>query len=141
MTTATVLERGIFVDGAVEPVAAPMLTIANPGTGETVGRATRADAVAVDRAVRSAHAAFADWSRRGYADRGAILRAGADALLARVDAPRERLIDCDDCLDALVCALVARAAQLGRTIGPQDERLARLEGWIHLPEPDSLSRL
>src|SRR6478736_239124 len=85
MTTATVLERGIFVDGAVEPVAAPMLTIANPGTGETVGRATRADAVAVDRAVRSAHAAFADWSRRGYADRGAILRAGADALLARVD--------------------------------------------------------
>jgi succinate-semialdehyde dehydrogenase/glutarate-semialdehyde dehydrogenase len=62
-----------------------MLTIANPGTGETVGRATRADAVAVDRAVRSAHAAFADWSRRGYADRGAILRAGADALLARVD--------------------------------------------------------
>jgi len=71
-------------------------------------------------------------------ERRAVL---ADAQLAHVDAPREQLIDCDDCLDALVCALVARAALLGRTIGPKDERLARREGWIHLPEPDSLSRL
>jgi acyl-CoA reductase-like NAD-dependent aldehyde dehydrogenase len=85
MTTAIALERGIFVDGAVEPVAAPTLTITNPGTGETVGRATRADAAAVDRAVRSAHAAFADWSRRGYADRGAILHACAQAVIAHVD--------------------------------------------------------
>jgi acyl-CoA reductase-like NAD-dependent aldehyde dehydrogenase len=81
----TALERGIFVDGAVEPVAAETLTITNPATGETVGRATKADAAAVDRAVRSAHAAQADWARRGYADRGAVLRAGAEALLARVE--------------------------------------------------------
>jgi acyl-CoA reductase-like NAD-dependent aldehyde dehydrogenase len=84
--TATTLERGVFVDGAVQPIAGEALTITNPGTGETVGRATKADAAAVDAAVRSAHAAFADWSRRGYAHRGAILRAGSEALRDRVEA-------------------------------------------------------
>jgi predicted nuclease with RNAse H fold len=39
----------------------------------------------------------------------------------------------DDCLDALVCALVARAAALGGTHPPEDVPLARAEGWIHLP--------
>jgi hypothetical protein len=42
----------------------------------------------------------------------------------------------DDAFDALVCALVARAAALGLTARPdpghQTER-ARVEGWIHLP--------
>jgi len=47
----------------------------------------------------------------------------------------ERCIDSDDCLDALVCALVARAVQRGATIAPKHEnrRLALVEGWIHLP--------
>ncbi len=42
----------------------------------------------------------------------------------------------DDHLDALICALVARAAELGGTIPPRtaDERQrAAVEGWIHLP--------
>ena len=84
-TAAALLERGVFVDGTVQPIAGETLTITNPGTGETVGRVTRAGAEAVDAAVRSAHAAFAEWSRRGYADRGAILRAGSEALRDRVD--------------------------------------------------------
>jgi acyl-CoA reductase-like NAD-dependent aldehyde dehydrogenase len=83
--TATALERGVFLDGAVQPIAGETLTITNPGTGEPVGRVTKADAAAVDAAVRSARAAFADWSRRGYADRGAILRAGSEALRDRVE--------------------------------------------------------
>jgi acyl-CoA reductase-like NAD-dependent aldehyde dehydrogenase len=82
---ATALERGVFLDGAVQPIAGETLTITNPGTGEPVGRVTKADAAAVDAAVRSAHAAFAAWSRRGYADRGAILRAGSEALRDRVE--------------------------------------------------------
>ena len=45
-------ERGVFVDGAVQPIAADTLTITNPGTGEPVGRVTNADAAAVDEAVR-----------------------------------------------------------------------------------------
>src|SRR4051794_26011111 len=84
-TTATALERGIFVDGAVEPVAGDTLTIVNPATGEVVGRATKADAAAVDRAVRSAQAAFGAWSRRGYADRGDVLRACAEAFRDHVE--------------------------------------------------------
>ena len=42
----------------------------------------------------------------------------------------------DDYLDALICALVARAVDLGRTHGPEGEeetRRAPVEGWIHLP--------
>jgi acyl-CoA reductase-like NAD-dependent aldehyde dehydrogenase len=84
-STATALERGIFIDGVVEPVGAETLQITNPGTGELVGRATKAGAEAVDRAVRSAHAALGDWARRGYADRGATLRASCEALRDHVE--------------------------------------------------------
>src|SRR3954453_10174345 len=82
---ATALERGIFLDGAVQPIGAAPLGIPTPGPGELVGRATKAGADEVDAAVRSGHAAFADWSGRGYADRGAILRAGAEAFRERVE--------------------------------------------------------
>ena len=50
----------------------------------------------------------------------------------------------DDVLDALVCALLARAVQRGETLWPQageQTRLARTEGWIHLPADAHLSRL
>lgn len=50
----------------------------------------------------------------------------------------------DDALDAVVCALIARAVHLGLTAGPPDHlsiRAAR-EGWIHLPSSrDSLAKL
>jgi hypothetical protein len=49
---------------------------------------------------------------------------------------REQCRASDDCLDALVCALVGRAVALGHTIAPagdEQHRLARTEGWIHLP--------
>jgi hypothetical protein len=41
----------------------------------------------------------------------------------------------DDYLDALLCALVARAVEVGLTHAPTpaQEELARIEGWIHLP--------
>lgn len=59
--------------------------------------------------------------------------------------PRQRqaCIDSDHCLDALVCALVARAAQRDLTLPPPTEleHEARLEGWIHLPAPDALQGL
>jgi acyl-CoA reductase-like NAD-dependent aldehyde dehydrogenase len=80
-----VLERGAFVDGAVEPLAGDALRITDPATGGLVGRATSASPETVDRAVRAAAAAFAEWSRRAIPDRGAILHAGARALAERVD--------------------------------------------------------
>jgi len=41
----------------------------------------------------------------------------------------------DDCLDALLCALTARAVAVGATYPPSQAQLAqaRREGWIHLP--------
>ena len=57
----------------------------------------------------------------------------------RVDA-----VQSDDCLDALVCALLARAAALGHTGLPETDQhrnLARIEGWIHLPHPRCLREL
>ena len=57
---------------------------------------------------------------------------------------RARCETSDDCFDALVCALVARATALGLTLGPRTEaerERARREGWIHLPAEGSLARL
>ena len=62
----------------------------------------------------------------------------------QLDAPAGRLCGrSDDALDALVAALIARAAALGRCPPPPLEQAARaaVEGWIALPEPDSLRLL
>jgi predicted RNase H-like nuclease len=56
---------------------------------------------------------------------------------------RDRCIDSDDVPDALVCALIARAADI-RLVDeiPDGSRwAASREGWITLPTPDSLSTL
>jgi Protein of unknown function (DUF429) len=49
----------------------------------------------------------------------------------------------DDALDALVAALVARAATLNLCAPPPPEHTARAarEGWVALPDPDALDRL
>lgn len=59
------------------------------------------------------------------------------------DAQQAACVASDDGLDALLCALIARAAERGKTVPPGDEHAAsaRVEGWIHLPEPGSLSEL
>ena len=56
---------------------------------------------------------------------------------------RDACVDSDDALDAVLCALIARAAALGLTEPPptEDLRLARTEGWIHLPRKSSLGEL
>ena len=84
-TAQATLERGAFLDGAVEAIGDDTLTITNPATGAEVGRVTSSSAETVDRAVRSAQEAFGAWSRRAITDRGAILHAGAEALLEHVD--------------------------------------------------------
>ncbi|EFG74135.1 hypothetical protein HMPREF0591_5958 [Mycobacterium parascrofulaceum ATCC BAA-614] len=60
------------------------------------------------------------------------------------DAQQAAVADSDDCLDAFVCALLARAAAAHRTVlpsTPEHQALAMIEGWIHLPEPESLRQL
>lgn len=60
----------------------------------------------------------------------------ADRFGALTGTVRELLAGCDDdALDALVCAILARAVLLGCTAPPPDDELpaARREGWIHIP--------
>jgi acyl-CoA reductase-like NAD-dependent aldehyde dehydrogenase len=84
-TIAAPLQRGLFIAGEVRPLSDTTLQITNPGTGEVIGYATRADAAAVDEAVRAAHAAFGAWSALSYSERGEVLHACAEAFAARVD--------------------------------------------------------
>ena len=86
MSTATeTLQRGAFIDGSALPIDGERRTITNPGTGELVGHVTDSGAELVEAAVRSAAAAGSDWSRLGYADRGQVLHACAEAFGAHVD--------------------------------------------------------
>lgn len=89
----------------------------------------------------------------GYKDGSASRRQAARAqraeIVARLQTAApwlpvpERCIDSDHCLDALVAALIARAAHLGLVEPiPEDAReQARAEGWIAIPTADALGRL
>lgn len=81
----------------------------------------------------------------GTADRERILGALEQIVGELQIDPSQRALcrASDDALDALVCALVARAVGLGlthRPSGDESER-AREEGWIHVPRPGSLAQL
>ena len=93
-----------------------------------------------------------DFPSRGYKHaKGAAVRAGLVSDLAErtrdwLAPSEEHWVQCtasDDMLDALVAALVARAAAIGRCepIPTGDHELAQEEGWIALPETGSLNQL
>ena len=75
MSIQTLIEHGPFIGGTAEPLSGEQREITNPGTGELVGRVTDSTAQDADRAVAAAQAAFRDWARLGYADRGRIIHA------------------------------------------------------------------
>lgn len=91
-----------------------------------------------------------DINVKGYKDTGASARrqdiASELKRRSRLDlctATIERCAATDHGLDALVCALVARAVHRELTIAPPsgtDEQVGR-EGWIHLPRAGSLELL
>jgi acyl-CoA reductase-like NAD-dependent aldehyde dehydrogenase len=85
MTVGTIAEHGIFVGGSAEPLQGDGREIRNPGTGELVGRVTSATPDLADHAVQVARDAFPEWARLGYADRGKVLHACAQAFEAHVD--------------------------------------------------------
>ncbi len=92
-------------------------------------------------------AALQTWGidRSGYKEPGARAKRGEilDALIRRheleIGGFREALVADDDCLDALVAALVGDAYADKRTepIPPEHEERARTEGWIHLPHQET----
>jgi 4-(gamma-glutamylamino)butanal dehydrogenase len=77
-----------FIDGAFRPAASgERFETLNPATGELLAEVAACDSEDVDRAVRSARAAFDDgrWSRRAPAERKAVLLAFADLLEEHAD--------------------------------------------------------
>lgn len=96
---------------------------ASANADTNTGAAPRSDPAAL-RDVSAALLAACPWLR---------LAPGAAALIAASD----------DAFDALVAALIARAAVLGLTHHPppEDTELARVEGWIAVPTEGSLEWL
>jgi hypothetical protein len=92
-----------------------------------------------DAGIRESYKATATSLRERILQR---LTNGAPWLIVSAD-QRDACIESDDCLDALVCALVARAAELGLTLPPPEDlqTVACDEGWIHIPRPGSLEHL
>lgn len=95
-------------------------------------------------------AALKQWglTRTGYKKRLDLRRAIVDELATRVpltfvDGLRDAVVQSDDVLDALVCALIARAVEGGLTQWPRPDQQddALVEGWIHVPDRDSLGQL
>jgi len=93
-------------------------------------------------------AALARWGQQA----GGYKKHAADALPPMLRGVRDSLPELelgefrpelersDHAFDALISSLVARAAAVGLTDGPEPAVLARArrEGWIHLPRPESL---
>ncbi len=70
MTTLTTTEIRNFIGGRwVPPTSDGALELANPATGEPLGRTPAGSAAEVDAAVQSAHAAFPAWRAMPAADR------------------------------------------------------------------------
>lgn len=86
-------------------------------------------------------------------DRRAAAAAAREAILAALEdrlgavswaaAARQACAEEAAAFEALLCALVARAAALRLTVSPPASELARAsaEGWIHLPQPGTLTSL
>jgi predicted nuclease with RNAse H fold len=73
----------------------------------------------------------------------AVLTEQAPWLQVDEAAAVELLVERDDALDALIAALIARAATRGETVLPAsgERDHAATEGWIHVPVAGSLTRL
>lgn len=59
-------------------------------------------------------------------------------------AAQDECVTRDGALDSFIAALATRAAHLGRTRRPEtveQQQLAPIEGWVHVPEQGSLSML
>ena len=70
-----------WIDGkTAQPSEEAWLDNVSPVDGENIGRVVLGSELDVDRAVRSAHAAYKEWSQRTPADRSRILFAVAEAL-------------------------------------------------------------
>jgi acyl-CoA reductase-like NAD-dependent aldehyde dehydrogenase len=80
------LSGKIVADGRLRAAGAPQqFDVENPARAELIGHAPRCTREDVDAVVKSAHAAWRDWSRRPARERGAFLMSAADRLAAEAE--------------------------------------------------------
>src|ERR1700712_5355927 len=87
-SAAGVRTHGLFIDGAEVPAATDeRLDVLNPATGEVLARISHASAEDVDRAVRSARAAFEakEWSAMSNRTRARLINKLADVFEANLE--------------------------------------------------------
>ena len=85
MATATSTLQN-FIDGEfVDPADGQTEPVLNPATGEVIAQAPLSTAVDVDRAVKAAGAAYAEWSATTPGERAAALLKLADAIEEHAD--------------------------------------------------------
>src|SRR3954451_7482763 len=78
-TTAIRAADHLFIGGEwVAPLDGSIVDVVNPATEEPIAQAALGGPMDIDRAVRAAHGAFADWSGRTVSERGAVLRRAGD---------------------------------------------------------------
>lgn len=80
--------HGLFIDGREMPATSPaLLDVRNPANGQIIARIAHADAGDVDRAVKSARAAFksAEWGKMDVRTRARLVNKLADAFEAHLD--------------------------------------------------------
>jgi betaine-aldehyde dehydrogenase len=87
--------RGLYYDGAWREPAGGYGRTINPATGTSLGKVAEANGADVDKAVRSAHAAFLEWRRWKPRERGALLKKVAAVL--REHAEELALLDAANC--------------------------------------------
>lgn len=80
--------HGLFIDGREVPATSPdLLDVRNPANGQIIARIAHADAGDVDRAVKSARAAFESvaWGKMDIRSRARLVNKIADAFEAHLD--------------------------------------------------------
>jgi betaine-aldehyde dehydrogenase len=88
-------QRALYYNGKWQEPSGGYVDTINPATGQSLGRVAEANELDVDKAVRSAHAAFLEWRRWKPRDRGALLKKVAAAL--RQHAEELALLDAANC--------------------------------------------
>ncbi len=119
--------------GSVAMRAAGLLAALDAG-GEPVDRSGSGVVMEVYPAVALKAWGLPHRSYKGVHNTG-MLKSIVDAIAIDWGGSAELARASDHVLDATICALIARAARLGRTALPPEELLplARSEGWIHVP--------
>lgn len=134
---------------AVTAMRAARLFAATAASGEAIDRSGGGRFVEVYPAAALSVWGFLSRGYKGPAKRDVlarIVREFADTTkpwLTLTEEDQGRCRDSDDLFDALVAALVARAAAIAccERIPRKDRDLAAEEGWIALPQPESLQQL